>query len=150
MEFKAEYRSYLGRYFGSLWIAIVILLALYFRMKSQGYDFSFFFSIFHSNNLKGTLIFLIIPVGNHIISYLTTNKYPKILKLSDNLITIDFFRKTSLTLKYSEIKSLEYSDKIYRDFVFILKNGEKKVIPSAVRSYEKAFEEINKKIKENN
>ncbi len=149
MEFKAEYRSYIGRYFATAWGAIIMMMVIFFAIKKNGKDFSFFLSMLHSADIKGILIFLIIPVIYHISSYLATNKYPKLLKINDNSITFDFFKKPSLTINYSDIKSLEYSGKIYRDFVFILKNEEKKVIPSAVRGYEKAFEEINKKIKGN-
>ena len=151
MEFKAEYRSYLGRYFGTLWITIVMMMAFFFGFQVRGKDFYFAISSierFYFSDIKLTLFFLAIPFFYHVASYLTTNKYPKLLTLSEDSITFNFFKKPSLTINYLEIKSLEYSDKIRRDFVFILKNGEKKVIPSAVRGYVKAFEEINKKINE--
>ena len=149
MEFKAGFRSYLGRYFGTLWITIVMMMAFFIGFQLRGKDFHFAVNSierFYFSDIKLTLFFLAIPFFYHIASYLTTNKYPKLLRLNKDSITFNFFKKPSLTLSYSEIKSLEYSDKIRRDFVFILKNGEKKVIPSAVKGYAKAFEEINKKI----
>ena len=150
MEFKSRFRSYLSRYFGTLLITTVMVIAFYLQSLAKGFSFYDVVKKFYFTDVRMTLFFLIIPFIYHINSYLITNKYPKLLKVSNDSIIFNFFKKPRLTINYSEIKSLEYSDKIRRDFVFILKNGDKKVIPSSVIGYERAFEEINKKIKENN
>ena len=151
MEFKAEYRSYIGRYFGTLWgTAGMILVFLFgFQLKGKGFAFSInSIEKFYFSDIKLTLFFLIIPVAYHVNSYLVTNRYPKLVRLGKSSLTIHFFKKTSLDIKYSEINSLDYSEDRFKDFIFNLKNKKQEKFHPAIRNKEKAFEMINKKIKE--
>lgn len=53
-----------------------------------------------------------------------------------------------LELKYSELSSLEYTNDIYKIFLFTFKDGGKQKISNSIKDHKTAFEMINKKIQE--
>lgn len=148
MEFKAEYQSYITRYWGGFAALLLIIYGFFVHWVFKDFSLTNLLKeIFLSGNesiLFSLVVFLIFQISG----YISTNKRPKVLELAKDSLTFRFFKKPSLTLKYSEIESLEYTKDIFKNFEFTLKNGEKKMIYSTLSDNKKAFEEINKKIKE--
>jgi hypothetical protein len=141
MEFKAEYRSYTTRYLAGPCLVILIIFGLFLHWLLD--DF------FLTNLLKkSSLFFLVFASIWQIAGYLSTNKHIKLLNLDEDSLTFHFFKKPSLTLKYSEIASLEYTKDIFKNFEFVLKNGEKKMIYATLSDNKKAFDLIRQKISE--
>lgn len=144
MEFKAEYRSYTTRYFGMISAMLIMIIAFFiYSLFDQRLDF-----LSSIGKIIPALI-LITPVYQ-IIGYFGTNKNPKLLKLDPDSLTFYFFRHPTLTLKYSEIESLEYTKDIFKHFEFTLKNGERKMVYSTLKNPTQAFEEIQKRINQTN
>ena len=139
MEFKAEYRSYITRYFGG--VAFVLIATFGFFLGSLIYEVSI-------SSLMGSLHLFFVIIGSlqQIIGYLSTNKHTKLLKLDDSYLVINFFKKPTITLKYSEIQSLEYTKDIFKNFEFTLSNGEKIMIYSTLKDNDLALKEIQKRI----
>jgi hypothetical protein len=97
-------------------------------------------------NFKLTTIIIIILCIGQLNGYLSTQKHTIILTLNKDSLTFNFFNKTSITLKYSEIESLKLTKNMFKNFEFTLKNGEKKIVYATLKDKMKAFEEINKKL----
>ena len=139
MEFEAEYRSNTTRYLGGPGLILLIIFGLFLHRLFD--DFSLVDLI-----KKLFLSFLIFAPICQIAGYLSTNKHTKLLKLDDDSLTFIFFRKPTLTLKYSETQSLEYTKDIFKNFEFTLSNGEKIMIYSTLKDNDLALQEIQKRI----
>lgn len=141
MEFNAEYRSYIARYSGGPGFIMIMIFGTFLHCLLK--DFSFAIMI-----KRVFLAFLFFAPAFQLYGYLSTNKHLKLLKLDEDSLTFHFFKKPSLTLKYSEISSLEYTKDIFKNFEFVLKNGEKKLIYATLADNQKAFDLIHQKIEE--
>lgn len=149
MEFKAERKSYRTRYFFGPGILLAITFGIFVGSLLKGFSFLDFINrMYFTSDLRSTMYLLGFLIILQVIGYFSTNKYPKLIQLSDPHLVINFFNGKTLILKYSEITSLEYTKDIFKNFEFTLKNGEKKMVYSTLSDNKKAFEEINKKINE--
>ncbi|MFT6321602.1 MAG: uncharacterized membrane protein YcgQ (UPF0703/DUF1980 family) [Rickettsiales bacterium] len=149
MEFRTETRNYIARYYMGIYfffvfifMGIILLISNKKEVELSSMLTTFFLEDFRLSSLMITLIFLC----PQLIGYLITQKKTKLLILDKSSLTFNFFNNTSLTLDYSEIRSLILTNDIFKNFEFILKNGEKKVIYPTLKDKMKAFEEINKKL----
>ncbi len=148
MEFKAEYRSYTTRYFGGPSFVIIMVFGFFLHWLFKDFSLSELLGKIFLGDQKSTVILVLIMIFWQIIGYFSTNKNPKILILDQDSLTFYFFKYPSLTIKYSEIESLEYTKDIFKNFEFTLNNGKKKMIYSTLSNARLAFEEIHKKIKQ--
>ena len=77
-------------------------------------------------DVRLTGIFLSICLYGQLIGYFVARDYVKSLELLNDKSILVLFNKTKIELKYSEIKSLEFTNDMFKNFEFILKDGEKK------------------------
>ena len=138
------------RYFSGIIMVFIplILWILFYPLTLKG-DFMFLQIIkkfFFSGDLRIFIFFLILALIAQVNGYYSTQKYPKSLILNKNYLTFEFFNKTSLVLKYLDIQSFSLTSDAFKNFEFILKNNEKKIVYATLKDRMKAFEEINKKL----
>jgi hypothetical protein len=117
-----------------------------FNTKGGFYVFANYKKVFFSGDLRIFIFFLILALIAQVNGYYSTQKYPKSLILNKNYLTFEFFNKTSLVLKYLDIQSFNLTSDAFKNFEFILKNNEKKIVYATLKDKMKAFEEINKKL----
>ena len=146
MKFKAEYRSYTARYIGGVGSVVVVIWGIFIGSLLYEFSFSDFMNKIFSSDMTSILYFFSFTLVFQITGYFSTNKHVKLLTLDQSSLTFDFFNKTSLTLQYSDIKSLERTKDIFKHFVFTLNSGEQKTIYATLSDNEKAFEEITKRL----
>ena len=148
MKFYADWRAFNTRYGMGFTIFIGILLFMIIRPISAGKGFMFveMFSGMLLRDVRSTGIFLSICLYGQLIGYFVARDYVKSLELLNDKSILVLFNKTKIELKYSEIKSLEFTNDMFKNFEFILKDGEKKIIYATLKNKHQALELIQKKL----
>jgi len=125
-----------------------MLLFMIIRPISAGKGFMFveMFSGMLLRDARLTGIFLGICLYGQLIGYFVARDYTKSLELLNDKFIFILFNKTKIELKYSDIKSLEFTNDMFKNFEFILKDGEKKIIYATLKNKHQALELIQKKI----
>lgn len=147
--FKHTKTSYYTRYYSFLWL-IILCISLIVVNNGLSALPDFIDRIFF-RDLFASLVAISPIIYWQIWSIIATRNNVKTLKLENNFLLINFFgilKEKSLQINYSDISSLEWSSDHLKHFVFNLKNGEKKLIRTEIVNREKAFELIQKKIKD--
>lgn len=149
MKFYADWRAYNTRYGMGFTLFIGMLLFMIIRPISAGKGFMFFemFSGMLLRDVKLTGIFLGICLYGQLIGYFVARDYVKSLELLNDKLVFNLFNKTKIELKYSEIRSLEYTKNVFKNFEFILKDGEKKIIYATLKNKDQALELIQQNIR---
>ncbi len=149
MKFYADWRASNTRYRMGFILFGCILLFMIIRPISAGKGFMFFemFSGMLLRDIRLTGLFLGICLYGQLAGYFVARDYVKSLELLDKKLVFNLFNKSKIELKYSEIKSLELTKNIYKNFEFTLKNGDKKIVYATLKDKMKAFDLINQKIK---
>ncbi len=150
MKFYADWRTYNTRYGMGLTLFIGMLLFMIIRPISAGEGFMFFemFSGMLLRDIRLTGIFFTVCLYGQLIGYFVARDYVKSLELLDDELIFNLFNKTKIKLKFSEIHSLEYTNDMFKNFEFILKNGEKKIIYATIKNKHQALKLIQQKIQE--
>ena len=127
MKFYADWRTVNTRYTSSLTFLFATLLAIViFAPLFPGNHMSalqtinkLFFSSFELTG--GIAIFFLIA---HINFYYDTQKSTKLLEILESKLIFNFFNRKTLELNYLDISCLNYTQDIFKNFQFTLKNGE--------------------------
>ena len=152
MRFYADWRAYNTRYGMGFTLFIGMLLFMIIRPISAGKGFMFFemFSGMLLRDVRLTGIFLGICLYGQLIGYFVARDYVKSLELLNDKLVFNLFNRTKIELKYSEIRSLEYTKNVFKNFEFILKDGEKKIIYATLKNKDQVLELIQQKLNESN
>ena len=141
---------YTGRYYSVLLWVIGWDIVYPVWLKGLSYLPIYIYGVFFEDPERA-LIFLSLPFFWIIFSLAATANNVFFLEIKDNFLLVTFFgflKKKSLKLNYADISSLEWSQDSFKNFVFNLKNGEKKLIKTEIVDRKKAFDIIQQKIKE--
>ena len=154
IEYRAQTQSYNFRYNSGITMVIMPLLLwmiFYPLVKGQGFVFfEAFHKFFLNKEIKIALFFLGLTLIAQLNGYYTTQQYPKTLSLKNGYLIFHFFNKKKLELKYSEIEFVFFTQDIFKNFEFIFKNGDKKIVYAAIKNKEEALKLIQKKIQYSN
>jgi len=148
MKFYADWRSYNTRYGIGIvgFLSMCVWMIFYPITLGKGFIFFEVFNRFFLSSIKLTGIFLIICLYAQLIGFFVARDYTKSLELLNDKFIFILFNKTKIELKYSDIKSLEFTNDMFKNFEFILKDGEKKIIYATLKNKHQALELIQKKL----
>lgn len=145
MKFESQKVNYVGRYGGFL---IAVCMWLLFPVL-QG-DFAIFFKMINQiiYNQAILLILLIAAAYMQLVGFFISQVKTKLLSVLDSKVIFNLFSGKTIELNYSDISCLNYTQDIFKNFQFTLKNGEVKVVCATVKNQQQAFELIQQKIRE--
>lgn len=150
MKFYAHWRSYSTRYYGWLNAFLSGCAWMIFYPLALGKGFLFFeaFNKFFLSDIRLAGLFLGMIALFHLNGYYSTQKSTKLLEILESKLIFNFFNRKTLELNYLDISCLNYTQDIFKNFQFTLKNGEIKAVYASVKNKQQAFELIQQKIRE--
>lgn len=102
-------------------------------------------------DFKLTVLFSFVTfVPMQIAGYDCSRTKPKFIEVLEEEIIIHLLSGKVHEFKYSDLSSLEYTNDIYKIFLFTFKDGGKQKISNSVKNSELAFAMIRQKIQESN
>ncbi len=157
MKFKARFAVYALRYYSAPIIILCSLLRSIPKLMEtyKGYEFGEAFKIWsdagssNPDRVKIWIFLAFLALACQVVCYFVTQSSTKLIVIGKSSITITTFNKKVTMLKYSQIKSLEYTQDRFRNFLFILKSGENKVVFSAIKNPSQAFDLMYERLENN-
>lgn len=149
MRFEANWRCYSTRYCGGLvGLGIMLLFVTIRPMTDDQLTSKLLFDTMFLKDIRVVGLLLGICLYGQIICYFCSNTLTKLLTIEEDKAIFHFFNNKVHEFKYSDLSSLDYTNDLYKIFLFTFKDGKKQKISSSVKNHKMASEIIRKKIAE--